>query len=163
MRPNRYVILISVLIGSFGIWFSADAVAQYLNTARSFASVDAEYVEGSFVWLDANHERATAEFTVFNGSDNDAVLAHFGINLYFDGTFAGARYDPLPRIELPAGEAVTVQVPFLVAIHEQRPYGSEAELSVRGRMRLEFEGIERPMTVRMSGTLGQIPYEEGRQ
>jgi hypothetical protein len=163
MRPNRYVILVSILLGIFGIWFSADAVAQYLNTARSFASVDAEYVEGSFVWLDENHERATAEFTIINDSDNDAVLAHFGINLYFDGTFAGARYEPLPRIDLPAGEEVTLEIPFLVPIQHMKPLGSDAELTVRGQMRLEFEGIERPMTVRMSGTIGHVPYEENRE
>lgn len=162
MRPNRYVILISILLGGFGFWFSADAVGQYLNTARSFSAVDAEYVEGSFVWLDEDHERATAEFTIINDSSNDADLAHFGINLYFDGVFAGAHYEQWQRLTIPARDAVTVEIPFQVPIQQVRPRGSDAELSVRGEMRLEFEGIERPMTVRMSGTIGRVPYEESQ-
>jgi hypothetical protein len=160
MRPNRYVILVSILLGGFGFWFTAEAVGQYLNLAQSFTSIRAEYVEDSFVWLDEDHERATAEFTIRNESDNDASLAHLSMSLYFDGQFAGAYYDQWQRINIESGESVTMQIPFAVPIQHMRPYGSEAELSVRGQMRLEFEGIERPMTVRTSGTIGHVPYEE---
>lgn len=160
MRPNRYIILISILLGVFGAWFSADAVGQYLNTARSFASVDANYVEDSFTWLDPNHERATAEFEIVNDSDNDAELTYFGVSLFFDGRFAGARYDQWETVEIPAGESVPVRIPILISISELRPEGSDAELSMRGQLQLDFDGIERVMTVPTSGTIGRAPYEE---
>ncbi len=159
MRPNRYIILVSIVLGIVGTWLSADAVGQYLNMARSFASVNAEYVEDSFVWLDAEHERARAEFTVTNASDNDAVLDYLGMNLYFDGRFAGARYVQWEPVEVPAGESVTVDVSFFTSITEIRPQGGEAEISVQGQLRLNFDNIERDMTVRTSGTIGQVPYE----
>jgi hypothetical protein len=162
MRPNRYIILVSIVLGAFGAWFSADAVGQYLNTARSFASVYAQYVEGSFEWEDPQHEWANAEFVITNESDNDARLTHFGVSLFFDDRFAGARYDQWEPIEIPAGESVNVDVSLFVSISELRPEGSDAELSVRGRLRLEFEGIERPMTVPAAGTIGQVPYEESQ-
>jgi hypothetical protein len=160
MRPNRYVLLVSFLLGAFGFWFSADAVAQYLNTARSFTSVYAVYVEDSFEWLDPEHERARAEVTIINDAPNDVDIAYFSLNLYFDGDFAGARYEPWERFVIPAGEQATFEVPFQVPIAHQRPRGSEAEIRLRGQMRLEFEGIERPMNVRVSGTIGVVPYEE---
>ncbi len=160
MRPNRYIILVSILLGAFGAWFSADAVGQYLNTARSFASVDARYVEDSFVWLDPEHERATADFVITNESDNDARLSYFAIMLYFDGQFAGARYDQWEPIDIPAGDSVTVEINFLTSITQIRPEGSDAELSVRGQLRLDFEGIERDMTVPARGTIGRVPYQE---
>jgi hypothetical protein len=163
MRPNRYIILLSILLGAAGTWLTADAVGQYLNTARSFASVHAQYVEGSFAWEDPQHERAHATFAITNNGDNDARLTHLGMNLYFDGQFAGARYEQWEAIEVPAGESVEVDVPFLISISERRPDGSDAELSVRGQLRLEFEGIERPMTVPARGTIGQVPYEERSQ
>jgi hypothetical protein len=160
MRPNRYMILVSILFGAFGAWFSAEAVGQYLNTTRSFASVDTRYVEGSFSWEDSDHEEATAEVVITNDSDNNATLDYLGMNLYFDGTFAGARYEPWDAIDIPSGESVSVEIPFLVSITEMRSQGSEAELSLRGQMRLNFEGIERDMTVPTGGTIGQVPYEE---
>jgi hypothetical protein len=160
MRPNRYIILISILFGAFGAWFSADAVGQYLNTARSYAAVDAYYVEDSFAWEDPEHERARAEFVIVNDSDNDARLSYFGMNLMFDGQFAGARYEPWDPIDIPAGESATVEVPFLISISSLRPEGSDAELSVRGQLRLDFETVERDMSVPMSGTIGRVPYEE---
>ena len=160
MRPNRYVILVSILLGAFGAWFTADAVGQYLNTARSFAAVDAHYVEDSFRWLDPNHEEALADFVIVNDSDNDARLSHFGLSLFFDGEFAGARYRQWEPVDVPAGESVQVEIHFQTSITRVRDQGSDAELSVRGRLRLDFEGIERDMTVRTSGTLGRVPYEE---
>lgn len=160
MRPNRYIILVSILFGVIGAWFSVDAVGQYLNTTRSFASVSAEYVDGSFAWGDPEHQRATSEFLITNDGENDASLAYFSVSLYFDGRFAGARYDDWDAIVIPAGESVTVSVPFIISISELRPEGSDAELSVRGRLQLDFEGIERDMTVSTAGTIGQIPYEE---
>lgn len=163
MRPNRYIILVSILLGAVGAWLSVDAVGQYLNTARSFASVHARYVEGSFAWEDPEHERANAEFSITNDSENDARLMHFGVNLYFDGAFAGARYDDWEAVDIPAGETVNVDVPFLISISERRPEGSDAELSINGQLRLEFEGIERPMTVPARGTIGKVPYEENDQ
>jgi hypothetical protein len=163
MRPNRYIILVSILLGVVGSWLTADAVGQYLNTARSFASVHAQYVEDSFAWEDPQHERAHALFLLTNDSDNDARLTHLGMNLYFDGAFAGARYDQWEAIDIPAGETVEIEVPFLISISELRPEGSDAELTVRGQLRLEFDGIERPMTVPARGTIGQVPYEESSQ
>jgi hypothetical protein len=160
MRPNRYVILVSILLGVAGAWLSADAVGQYLNMARSFASVDAQYVDDSFRWLDSDYEQAVAEFEVTNDSDNDARLDYLAMSLYFDDRFAGARYDQWEVVEVPAGESVTIEVSFFTSISELRPSGGEAELSVQGQMRLDFENVGRDMTVRTSGTLGQVPYEE---
>lgn len=160
MRPNRYVILVSVLLGSIGLWLTADAVGQYLNTVRSFAAVEITYVEDSFVWQDPEHEEALSEFVVRNDSENVARLTSLRLNLYFDGEFAGARYEPWEAIDIPARDEVTVEVPFLVSIESLRPEGSEAELTVRGDLRLEFEGIERDMTVQASTTIGRVPYEE---
>ncbi len=160
MRPNRYIVLISILLGFAGAWLSADAVGQYLNAARSFASVDASYVEGSFAWKDPQYNEATAEFEITNDSDNDARLAHFGINLHFDGRFAGARYDQWEAIDIPAESSVTVEIPFLVSISEIRSEGGEAELSVSGQLRLEFENVGRDMTVPARGTIGHVPYQE---
>jgi hypothetical protein len=160
MRPNRYIVLISLLLGVAGAWLSADAVGQYLNAARSFASVNATYVDGSFAWEDPQYERATAQFEIVNDSDNDARLVHFSINLYFDGRFAGARYAPWDAIDIPAGSSVTVDIPFLVSISELRPEGGDAELSVSGQLRLEFENVGRDMTVPARGTIGHVPYQE---
>lgn len=160
MRPNRYVILVSVLLGVFGIWFSAQAVGQYLNTVRSFSNVELEYIEDSFTWEDPGHERAHAEFVMRNQSENEATISYLALNLYFDDDFAGARYQPWDPIVVPAGESVTVEVPFLVSIENLRPAGSEADLRVSGEMRLEFEGIQRDMTVRVVESIGRVPYEE---
>lgn len=159
MRPNRYILLVSLLFGVFGAWFSADAVGQYLNATRSFSAVDTSYVEGSFHWKDPDHEEATAEFDITNDSENDATLEYLGMNLYFDGAFAGARYGDWEAIEIPAGESVTVEIDFLTSISDRRPEGSDAELSLRGELRLAFDGIERAMTIPMSGSIGRVPYE----
>jgi hypothetical protein len=160
MRPNIYVLIVSVLLGAFGFWFSADAVGQYLDTSRSFTSVHARYVPDSFKWLDPEHQEASAQFTFINDAPNDVTLAHLSLNLYFDGVFAGARYAPWERFEIPAGEEETNEVTFLTSIAHLREQGSDAELSLRGQMRLEFEGIERPLNVRISGPVGVVPYEE---
>lgn len=160
MRPNRYVILVSILLGLFGIWFSADAVGQYLNTVRSFAGIEYSYVEDSFTWLDPEHRRGTAEFRIHNDADNAVTIAHLEALLYFDGEFAGARYTDWDRVEIPAGETSTVEVQFLTSIERMRSAGSEADLSVESQIRLDFEGIEREMTVRASDSIGRVPYEE---
>lgn len=160
MRPNRYVILVSILLGSFGLWFSADAVGQYLDTVRSFAGIEYSYVEDSFEWRDPEHRRGTAEFRIHNDADNAVTIAHLEARLYFDGEFAGARYTDWDAVEIPAGETTVVEVPFLTSIERMRPAGSEAELSVESELRLDFEGIEREMTVRASDSIGTVPYVE---
>jgi hypothetical protein len=162
MRPNRYIIIASILLGAIGTWLSVDAISQYMNMARSFSSVNARYVEESFAWEDPQHERANATFTVTNNSDNDATLDFLTMSVYFDGQFAGARYDSWAPLDIPAGESVELDLSFLISISELRPRGGEADITVRGQLRLDFEGIERDMTVPTSGRIGQVSYE-GRQ
>ena len=160
MRPNRYVILVSVLLGLAGSWFAASGVEQYLDATRSFTSVHISYVDGSFEWLDDEHERGVAQFTLVNDAPNDVTIGHLALNLLFDGEFAGAHYQSWERIEIPSGESVQVELPLLVSISHLRPLGAEATLSVRGQMRLEFDGIERSMTVRYSETIGRVSQQE---
>jgi hypothetical protein len=159
MRPNRYVILVSVLLGLFGAWLTADALAQYLNTARSFTAIRTQYVPDSFEWQDPEYRRARAEIVIVNESENDALVDYFSISLYFDDDFAGADYEPWERFVVPAGEERTFEVNFLTTAPFIRHLGGEATLRVRGQMRLVFDGIQQPMTVRTSGTIGQVPYE----
>jgi hypothetical protein len=161
MRPNRYVILVSVLLGIGGAWLTADAVAQYLNVAHSFTAIHARYVPDSFVWHDPDFQRASARVVITNNSENDALVDYFGINLYFDGEFAGSDYTGWQRFTIPAGEEATVDVEFQTTSPFIRHLGGEANLSVRGQMRLIFDGIEQPMSVRTSGTIGQVGYEGG--
>jgi hypothetical protein len=160
MRPNRYIILLSLLLGAFGTWFSIDAVGQYLNTTRSLGAMEVRYVEGSFVWLDPDYERARASFEIVNASRNDVTIPHYGQQLRFDNAFAGARYHDWEILRIPAGESQTFEVVFFIPVADIRRQGGEAELTVEGQLRLDFEGIERDMTVRTWTRIGQVAYEE---
>jgi hypothetical protein len=155
MRPNRYVILVSLALGAVGIWFTVDALQQYFNVTRSFTSVHIEYVDETFVWDDAAYEHGTGAFRITNNAPNDVVIAHVTVNLFFDGQFAGGRYQPWERIAISSGESADIEMPFFISIAPQRERAENADLSVSGQMRLEFDGIEQGMTVRFNEQLGE--------
>lgn len=148
MRPNRWVLLVSLLVGLFGSWSYVTAMLDYRRTTEAFTSIDVEYVDGSFAWLDEERRTAEALFVLENGSRVDATVEYLILRLYLDGVFAGAQYQPWEPISLDAGDKTEVTIPFEVSIST---ISAEATMnstaSVRGEMRLAFDQVERSLTV----------------
>ena len=112
MRPNRWVLLASFIVGAIGLWSYVTAIQDYRRTAGAYTSVDAEFIPGSFVWLDADYETAEADFVITNDSQADATVDFLILRLYFDGEFAGAQYRPWSPVDIPRGSEQVVTVPF---------------------------------------------------
>lgn len=157
MRVNRWVMLVSLVIGLAGAWFVYDASSTYVSATRAYASVDVRYVSGSFVWLDPQFEQGRADLTIHNESDSNVTVALLNLYLYFDGEFAGARYTPWEPLEIPRGTAATVTTVFTTSISRIRPLGDSADLSLTGSITLEFEDVNEPLTFPLRGTIGQVP------
>jgi hypothetical protein len=150
MRPNRWVLLLSFIIGLAGGWSYVAAIQDYRRTAEAFTSVEASVVNGSFIWLDSSYRSAEAEVSFTNASRADANIEHFTLRLYIDGQFAGAQYRPWVPLALPRGEQRIVTIPFGISAPDLSPQAQNAELSVTGEMRLTFSGVEQRLTIPLS-------------
>jgi hypothetical protein len=156
MRPNRWVLLISLIAGIGGTWSYLTAIQDYRTTAEAYTSVDAVYVAGSFVWLDDADRAAEAEFIISNDSRADARVDFLILRLYLDGAFAGAQYRPWEALEIPRGAERRITVPFEFAGDEQRPDAAQSDITLRGEMRLVFASIEQPLTVSLRERIGEV-------
>jgi hypothetical protein len=156
MRVNRWVMLASLLIGITGIGFIYSATSTYVSTTRAYTSVDVVYERGSFVWLDPEFSQAEADVTILNRSETDITVTMLTLYLYFDGDFAGARYTPWERVDIPQGESLTVTTLFTVATARIQPRGGTGNLTLGGQIGIEFDGIREPLAFRLSGNIGQV-------
>lgn len=156
MRLNVIVLALSLASGIAGVVVLQNAFADYLDATRSYTQVELRYVDGSFEWLDDEYELSRAELRVTNRSAHVVTVAHLDTFLYFDGEFAGARYTFWEPIEIAPGESRTVEAEFQTTSNSIQDQGGTAELSIRGRMRLEFEDIDEPFSIRYSGDIGQV-------
>ena len=160
MRVNRWIMLVSLVIGLAGVWFVYDASSSYIAATRAYTSVDLQYEEGSFVWLDPAFERGRADLTIHNNSDSDVTVTLLDLYLYFDDEFAGARYSTWEPLDISAGTSETVTTVFEVAISRIRPLGDTAELRLGGSTTLEFENVSEPLTYSLGTTIGQVSEVE---
>lgn len=159
MRLNVWVLLLSFCAGVAGIWFLFAAFDDYLDATRSYTQVDLRYQDESFQWLDAEYEESEAVLTVANRSTHVVTVTQMDVFLYFDGEFAGAEYTTWEPLEVDPGEVETFMVGFQTSTNTIQDQGGEADLSLAGRMRLEFEDISEPLSIRFSGDVGQVDWE----
>lgn len=160
MRVNRWVMLVSVLIGLAGSWFAYDAAATYVAATRAYSAVDVRYVPDSFVWADPAFGSGRADFVIHNGSESDVTITTLTLHLYFDGEFAGSRYTTWDPLEIPKGTDATVTPEFTVSISRLQPQGGTAALGVHGNITVEFKDVKEPLTFPLRGTIGQVSKVE---
>lgn len=130
------------------MWSYVTAIQDYRRTTEAFTSVDIVYVEGSFAWLDEARQTAEASFVLHNDSRVDAVVEYLILRLYVEDAFAGAQYRPWEPVPLSAGEETQITVPFEVSISTFADEDmSNANVSVRGEIRLVFDNVERSLSV----------------
>lgn len=156
MRLNIVVLLLSLAAGIAGVFVLQEAFADYLDATRSYTQVDLRYVDGSFEWLDDEYENSRAEVSIHNRSTHVVTVAQLDMFLYFDGEFAGARYENWQPVEIVPGDERTFETEFQTTANSIQQQGGTADLSIRGRMRLEFEDIEDPLSIQFSGDIGQV-------
>lgn len=156
MRVNRWIMLVSAILGLVGGWLVYDAASTYVAAARAYASVSVVYERDSFIWLDEDFSAAEAEITIHNRSESDVVVPTLTIYLYVDGQFAGARYSQWRPLSIPKGESVTMVQEFSVATASVQDKGGTADLSLGGQISIEFSDVKTPMTFRMQHPIGQV-------
>lgn len=152
MYLNRWVLLLSLLAGIAGTGAAGHAFVEYRNAVRAYSQVEAEYVPGSFRWLDVSTGETTLR--IVNRSPRAVTVEHLELRLYVDGQFAGADYAPWEHLRIERQSEATVVRPVQVAISALLPVAPTGELALRGQLRLRFEGIERPLTVRLEIAVG---------
>lgn len=160
MRVNRWIMLISLLIGLAGIWFVYDASSTYVSAIRAYSGVGVTYESDSFVWLDPDYENGRAELTIHNNSDTEVTVTLLDLYIYFDDEFAGARYIPWEPLIIPEGMSETVPAEFDISISRIRPLGGTAELALGGSITIEFDGVNEPLTFPLRRTIGQVTEVE---
>ncbi len=156
MRVNRWVMIVSAVLGLVGAWFVYDAATTYISAARAYASVSVVYERDSFIWLEEDFSSAEAEITIHNRSESDVIVPTLMLYLYVDGQFAGARYTPWQTLSIPKGESVTILQEFSVATASVQDKGGTANLSLGGQISIEFADVKTPMTFRMQHPIGQV-------
>lgn len=156
MYLNRWVLLLSLIIGALGIWSIQRAFVDYRQAAESFTEVSVSYVPDSFVWRDPTYSTGQADFRVVNDTPEAVTIELAQLRLYFDGAFAGAEYAGWEPVVVPEGEEMRFTSAFQVTTPRLDSRGDEAEISVRGDLRLRFDGIERPLVVRVRDTIGRV-------
>lgn len=160
MRPNRWVLVVSLIVGLLGTWSYVTAIQDYRRTAEAFTSIELEYISGSFEWLDEEFGTAEARFNISNDSRADAAVEYLILRLYLDGEFAGAQYRPWQEVTVPAGEVVEITVPFEISISTTRDQAQGVSPTVRGEMRLAFDQVEQSLTVPLSESLSPEAVRE---
>lgn len=168
MRVYLSIIVVSVLLGIGGIIGLSDAVSDYTGTLRTYTQIDATYDEGSFRWLEPDFNRASLTMTLHNDSPVDATVINIDLFLRFNGeldgqivdnAFAGANYNRFDQVTIAAGDSQSVPLEIEVTTNSIQPIGGTAELSLRGSMEVEFEGIERRLTLDLADTIGVVPAD----
>jgi hypothetical protein len=75
MYLNRWVLLVSLVIGIPGVVFTARAFTQYTDAARVFSDVSTAYVPGSFTWLEPDYSSGALHLTFRNDSDTGVTVS----------------------------------------------------------------------------------------
>lgn len=159
MRLNRWVLLVTLLIGVVGTGFLVRAVQQFLDANRSYTSFVVRYVPDSFTWLDAEYEHGAAEVTITNDADRLMTIEYLTLHLSFDGEFAGSWYQAWEPVELAPGETITLSPNFTVTTNSIQAEGGSATLTLGGQIRVAYAGIERTLTRNLQGTVGEVAWE----
>jgi hypothetical protein len=150
---NRWVLLLSLIVGLAGVAATGRAFAEYRDAVRAYSQVEAVYVPRSFSWDDASTGSVTLR--IVNRSPRAVTVEHLELRLYLDGQFAGADYDPWQPLRVERQSEVPVTRSLQVAISALQPVAATARIAIRGELRLQFDGIERPLTVRVRIDVGQ--------
>ncbi len=156
MRLNRWNVPLSLIVGIVAIWAVYRAVDQYTAVTESITRVDVEYVDGSFVWLDPSFDQGEAEINITNRADRAVTVEYLELHLYFDGEFAGARYEKWDPITIPAGDQYAFTTTFTVTANSVQPKGGDATLSLRGYDTLVFEEFEEPFRIQVFELIGSV-------
>lgn len=160
MRWFWLVMGISGLLGLAGTWALAEGVSQYNGTLRAYAAMEFQYEPDSFVWLDPAYGEARGTVRFTNGSPSTATVEAMQLFLRFDGTFAGAVYEPFEPLTLRAGESRTVDLHFTITSGSQQPRGGEANLTINGWMRLSYLDLDRTVTLSIGDVIGPVDRVE---
>lgn len=159
MRLNRWVLVLTLLIGAVGTGFLINAFQQFLDANRSYTSFAVRYVPDSFTWLDSEFEAGEARITITNDADRLMTIEYLTLHLYFDGEFAGSWYEPWEQVELAPGETVTLAPTFSITTNSIQDSGGDAELTLGGQIRVAYARIERTLTRTLTGTIGEVGWE----
>ncbi|MFW6075107.1 MAG: hypothetical protein ACOC9Y_05890, partial [Chloroflexota bacterium] len=159
VRLNLWILFLSLGAGIVGAWYLQAAFDDYLDATRSYTQVDLRYEDESFKWLDAEYENSEAELTFTNRSSHVVTVAVLDVFLYFDEEFAGADYTTWDPLVVDPGESESFTVGFQTSSNTIQDQGGDADLSLGGRMQLEFEDIAEPLSIRFTGDVGQVDWE----
>lgn len=158
MRAYGAVTLLATIIGLIGAWSLWDAATQYTGTLRTYRQLAVTAEPGSFVWLDAEFQRARVDVVLTNHSPADATVDTLDLHLLFDGEFAGSNYSGYSPTPVSSGEARTVRVELQVTAGSLQPQGGTATLALGGAITARFGGIDRPLTLNVRAPVGQVGW-----
>jgi hypothetical protein len=156
MYLNRWVLLVSLAVGLAGTAAVGRAFAEYRDATRAYSAIEVTYVPGSFAWQDTAFSGGQAELRISNRSPRRVTVEFFDVNLYLDGQFAGSDYTTWQPIDVARDGEQHVTTPLELAISSLRPQAAEADVTLRGQVRLRFDGIERPLTLRFRIPVGRV-------
>lgn len=152
VRPHRWILLASFVIGIASSWAYVSSLLDYRETADAYTNVDIAAVPGTFAWIGEGQRAATLMLEIENDSRTDLTIEHLELRLYSGGTFIGAMYEPWQPLPVEARSVEQVTVSLEVSTPEGRlPENSEVRLS--GDAHLAFEGIDQPFVVRFGDQL----------
>lgn len=159
VRPHRWVLLASFVIGIAGTWAFVTSLLDYRETADAYTNVDIAAVPGTFAWTGEGQRAASLVMEVENSSRTDLTIEHLEVRLYSSGTFIGAMYEPWQELAVEARSIEQVTVNLEVSTPEGRvPEGGELRLS--GDAHLAFEGIDQPFVIRFNDQLEEVAHVE---
>lgn len=150
MYLNRWVLLLSAILGIAGGVALAGAFAEYRDAVRRYTQVEIAPVPGSVRW-NADRTAVTLGLSVTNHTPASATVEYLDLRLYAAGAFAGADYEGWQPLTVASGaseqRALTLEIsdPGLAG---ERAAGA-TEFSARGEARVRFAGVERPVTLRV--------------
>ena len=151
------LLLVSLIAGVAGSVALVDAVREYRDTVRAYAQVEVAHEPASVVWHDSA-TRPTLELTIVIANDSPVRVTaeYLDLRLYAEGEFAGADYDDWQPVTIASLASERRDVSLEISNSELEDDIGRADLSLRGEVRLRFDGVERPLTQRISIVLGRV-------
>lgn len=159
VRPHRWILLASFVIGIAGSWAYATALLDYRETADAYTNVDIAAIPETFEWTGEDQRAATLTLEIENSSRTALTVEHLELRLYSGGAFIGAMYETWQELQVPARSVEQVSLTLEVTTPEgELPEAGALRLS--GDAHLAFEGIDQPFVVRFDDQLEEAAHVE---
>lgn len=159
MRAFWAALAVSLVLGVAGLVSLVAAMSEYNSTLETYTQLSIRYEPDSFEWVEDDYGAATARMVITNDSPADALVENLNVFLRFDGEFAGTNYERFPPLEAPEGESRIVTLELLVTTPSIQAGGGTARLTFDGSARVQFEGVERALSLNVREQVGVVPAE----